>query len=445
MPKLIDFLRDRDVDDEELASINEHILSLLRTPDDRAFHARRLWAEFEGKVCEFIQLCGREDSDGAREQLADIHRSWVTLHDHDVDHIYGLMDVIVRRWGEEALRDMWEHMVGGLFTSRYAKFDIAQYSWQESLPTNIYLAMEAMRGHLVGPGRRGNFEFEGDEDPYTFRFDPCGSGGHLLRGDQEVMKTPPRMEPPYNWAVLEEEHDFAWNKKGVCLYCTNCCVVMQLKPIENFGYPVRVVEPPTYPDRKDAKCTWHVYQVRAKCPSVTTRTLVRRNPNTSARVRTPSPDQPVAIVTGAAGGLGLAVTELLLEAGMRVHMVDVDEARLVDGSALFDGAAHTLVADVALTSECDRVVKQAEERSGRVDVLVNCAAILHRVDFFELDEATFARIIDTNLRSVFWLCRDVIPGMKKREWGRIVNITSVGSIRGVTASHRPSTNRQRLA
>lgn len=266
VPKLIDFLRDRGIDDVELEAINERILALLRTPDGRAFHARRLWAEFEGKIREFVLACGREDAGLARERLADVHKSWLILHDHDVDHIYGLMDVIVRTWGEESLGEMWDHMVGGLFKARYAKFDIAEYSWEESLPTNLYLVMEAMRGHLVGPGRRGNFEFEEDEDRYTFRFDPCGSGGHVLRGDQEVMGTPPRMEPPYNWAVLEEEHDFGWNKKGVCLYCTNCCVVMQIKPIDTFGYPVRVVEPPTYPARKDVKCTYHVYKDPRKVP-----------------------------------------------------------------------------------------------------------------------------------------------------------------------------------
>jgi hypothetical protein len=266
IPKLIDFLRDRGIDDAELSSINEQILSLVRTPEGRPFHARRLWGEFEGTLREFVLACGREDSVEALAAMSTAHSNWLTLHDHDVDHIYGLMNEVVRRWGEETMRDVWEHMVGGLFTSRYAKFDASQYSWEESLPTNLYLAMEAMRGHLVGPGRRGNFEFEEDDDRYTVRFDPCGSGGHIVRGDQEVRHTPPRMEPPYNWAVLEEEHDFGWNKKGVCLYCTNCCVVMQMKPIDAFGYPVRVVEPPTYPDRKDAKCTWHIYKDPRKIP-----------------------------------------------------------------------------------------------------------------------------------------------------------------------------------
>lgn len=266
LPKLIEFLRARGVDDDELTRVNEQILGLLLLPDGRPFHARRMWGELKSEVRDFILACGTEDPEQAISLLESIHRTWILLHDLDVDHIYGLMDYIVGRWGEKAMADVWEYMVGGLFTSRYEKFDISQYDWQESLPTNMYLAMEAMRGHGVGPGRRGNFEFEEDEDRYTVRFDPCGSGGHILRGDQEVYDTPPRAEPPYNWHILEEEHDFAWNKKGVCLYCTNCCVVMQKKPIEAFGYPVRVVEPPTYPDRKDVKCTWHIYKDPRKVP-----------------------------------------------------------------------------------------------------------------------------------------------------------------------------------
>jgi 3-oxoacyl-[acyl-carrier protein] reductase len=137
------------------------------------------------------------------------------------------------------------------------------------------------------------------------------------------------------------------------------------------------------------------------------------------------PDVPRnAIVTGAAGGLGLAVAELMLERGTNVTMVDVDASRLdAAGGAL---GAHLVVADLSVTDECTRAVAEAAARWGRVDVLVNCAAILHRVEFFSFDEETFARIVDTNLRSVFWLCRAVVPGMVEQGWGRIVNLTSVG-------------------
>jgi acetoacetyl-CoA reductase len=71
-------------------------------------------------------------------------------------------------------------------------------------------------------------------------------------------------------------------------------------------------------------------------------------------------------------------------------------------------------------------VAEAATHWGQVDILVNCAAILHRVELADLDEETFAHIVNTNLRSVFWLCRNVIPGMQARGYGRIVNLTSIG-------------------
>jgi hypothetical protein len=93
-----------------------------------------------------------------------------------------------------------------------------------------------------------------------------------------VEHTPPRTEPPFNFGVTKEKHDFAWNKKGVCYYCSNCCVVLQLKPIDAFGYPVRVVEPPTYPSNIAAKCTWHIYKDPANVPERYYEDVGRRKP-----------------------------------------------------------------------------------------------------------------------------------------------------------------------
>jgi NAD(P)-dependent dehydrogenase (short-subunit alcohol dehydrogenase family) len=137
-------------------------------------------------------------------------------------------------------------------------------------------------------------------------------------------------------------------------------------------------------------------------------------------------ERRAAIVTGAAGGLGLEVARLLLQEGAQVSIVDIDRERLVAAAADLPGAPQPIAADLSRTGECDRVVSEATAQWGRVDVLVNCAAILHRVDLADLDEATFERIINTNLRSVFWLCRNVIPGMQQLGYGRIVNVTSVG-------------------
>jgi acetoacetyl-CoA reductase len=120
------------------------------------------------------------------------------------------------------------------------------------------------------------------------------------------------------------------------------------------------------------------------------------------------------------------VADLLLRQGARVSLVDVDGDRLGEAAGTLPGEPHLITANLSDTRECDRVVAEAVEHWGQVDVLVNCAAILRRVDLADLDEATFEQIVNTNLRSVLWLCRNVIPGMQARGFGRIVNVTSVG-------------------
>ena len=262
----------------DLRDINVRLLALLRLPDGREFSPRRLWEEFRGHHRRMLLLCGATDAQSALAELTEYKEKWRRIQDRDVDHLYGLIDEVVRRHGEGALGEFWESIIGPLFETRYAKFDVAQFPWVESLPLNLYLAFEAMRGHLVGPGRLGDMEFEEDEVRYTFRFDPCGSGSRSLRGDDEIEGTPSRMLPPYNFGVTQEEHDFAWNKKGVCYYCSNCCLVMQLKPIDAFGYPVRVVEPPVYPATADAKCTWHVYKDPKETPAEFYEAVGRRKP-----------------------------------------------------------------------------------------------------------------------------------------------------------------------
>jgi NAD(P)-dependent dehydrogenase (short-subunit alcohol dehydrogenase family) len=134
----------------------------------------------------------------------------------------------------------------------------------------------------------------------------------------------------------------------------------------------------------------------------------------------------VAIVTGAAGGLGSAVARLLAAEGRRVVMVDLAAGRLAEQAAALGEAATALPADLSRIEECERVVAETVGRLGRVDILVNSAAVLARTSLEDADEASFSRIFDTNCRSVFFLCRAAIADMEKRGWGRIVNVTSIG-------------------
>ena len=265
IPDAVAFLAERGVGRAQLLELNRRLIDLIRLPDGRPFVSGVRWAEFEAEMRRCLVAVGAQERDEALESLAELKEIWRQVQDRDVDHLYGLLNEAVVYWGEEAVGDFWSAIIGPLFESRYEKFDVQKNPWSESLWTNVYLAMEAMRGHLVGPERDGNMEFSEDEDRYTWRFDPCGSGGRSMLVDA-VEGSPPRMESPFEFGVFSEEFDFAWNTKGVCYYCVNCCMVMQLMPIDHFGYPVRVTEPPTYPNDGTAKCTWHVYKDPAKVP-----------------------------------------------------------------------------------------------------------------------------------------------------------------------------------
>ena len=279
IPDANEFLLTRNVDKKHIREVNANILALLRLPDGRPFKARRLWEEVRAMQRELIFCCGERRFQDALKLLGDFKETWRMIQDRDVDHFYGLLNEIVKRFGESALSELWDFVIGPLFKMRYAKFDIDNVAWEESLKTNVYLCFESMRGHLVGPERLGNMEFEEDETRYTFRFDPCGSGMRILRGDA-IEKTPPRTDPPYGWGVTKEKHDFAWNKEGICYYCSNCCIVQVTKAIDAFGYPVRVVEPPTYPSATHKKCTFHIYKNPKDVPDTFYQEVGREKPKT---------------------------------------------------------------------------------------------------------------------------------------------------------------------
>ncbi len=137
----------------------------------------------------------------------------------------------------------------------------------------------------------------------------------------------------------------------------------------------------------------------------------------------------VAIVTGAAGGLGGAVARLLASDGIRVALVDVDVDGLTRVSAgLPDSSVHAT--DLGQPNAADQVVRDVLGLHGRVDILVNAAAILARRSLADATPDHFDRVFAVNARAAFFLCRAVLPDMSTRGWGRIVNVTSTGVYQG---------------
>lgn len=142
----------------------------------------------------------------------------------------------------------------------------------------------------------------------------------------------------------------------------------------------------------------------------------------------------VAIVTGAARGIGLGVARKLGSEGARIVVTDKDEQEA--GRALAELASNGVeallaVGDVADESDVERAVNQTIERWGRIDVLVNNAGIIGNTAYlWQLAADDLDRAYRTNLRGVFLYCQKVIPHMLRRGYGRIVNIASIAGKEG---------------
>jgi 3-oxoacyl-[acyl-carrier protein] reductase len=129
----------------------------------------------------------------------------------------------------------------------------------------------------------------------------------------------------------------------------------------------------------------------------------------------------VAVVSGAARGIGRALAEGLASRGAHVVAVDVlDAGETAESIAAAGGECTPVVADVGSPSD---VARLAAEVDG-CDVLVNNAALLGRTPFLELDHDRFRETLRVNLESQFLLAKAFAPGMVERGWGRIVNVAS---------------------
>lgn len=137
-------------------------------------------------------------------------------------------------------------------------------------------------------------------------------------------------------------------------------------------------------------------------------------------------DPRVAIVTGAAGGLGSAVVRAIAADCRVVIAVDLDAGRIANAVGPSVQNVVPVAADLADWAACERVVADVVAQHGRVDILVNSAAILRRTELDDVDRDVFAHIFDVNCRSTFVLMRAAVRDMETRGWGRIVNVTSIG-------------------
>ncbi len=144
-------------------------------------------------------------------------------------------------------------------------------------------------------------------------------------------------------------------------------------------------------------------------------------------------DGRVAIVTGAAMGIGRSCAERLAKHGARVVLGDIDATAGAEASAAIAGngdAAAFVRADVTSLSDMEALAKTALDRFGRIDILVNNAAQAIGGVVDEIDEATWTRTINTNLTSVWRGMKVCVPQMRKQKSGSVINISSVQALTG---------------
>ena len=154
----------------------------------------------------------------------------------------------------------------------------------------------------------------------------------------------------------------------------------------------------------------------------------------------------IVVVTGAAGTMGLAVVRMMLEEGAHVALVDVDALRL-DGMIRFlRGTTLAVPCDVTDSGAVKQAHQQVEKVLGPVDILVNNAGILSNDKAEATTDAEWRRVMAVNLDGAFYWSRAVLPGMKQRRWGRIINVGSLASkTGGITAGTAYATSKGAIA
>ena len=147
----------------------------------------------------------------------------------------------------------------------------------------------------------------------------------------------------------------------------------------------------------------------------------------------------VAIVTGAARGIGYAVAERVLRSGGSVSLWDRDGKRLqeVSGTLSKLGAAFPVAVELTAEEAVQAAVEETRARYGRVDVLVNNAGVTGgNGPMWELDPKVWRQVVEVNLIAPFLVCRSVVPLMLAQGYGRIVNVASIAGKEGnPNASH----------
>ena len=138
----------------------------------------------------------------------------------------------------------------------------------------------------------------------------------------------------------------------------------------------------------------------------------------------------VALVTGAGGTMGSAVVEALIDDGCRVALIDIAATSMLALERKYGSAVHAVVCDIADPAAVARAHADVVRALGEIDILVNNAGILsnNKLEATSVDE--WRRVLGANLDGALFWAQAVVPAMKARRWGRIVNTSSLAAKTG---------------
>ena len=141
-------------------------------------------------------------------------------------------------------------------------------------------------------------------------------------------------------------------------------------------------------------------------------------------------DGKVALITGAAGGLGHKIAHTLHEQGATLALTDMNAEKLAELKNEIGSNAEIFVANLTDAEAVKNLVKDVEEKMGQIDILVNNAGLTRDNLFIRMSDEDWQLVLDVNLSAGFKLAKAAVRGMMKRRFGRIIGIASVVGVMG---------------
>lgn len=186
------------------------------------------------------------DLELAKTRLEYARKEWEVVHDMYVKWAWSFFTYIQKSGGDQALEQAYRSILGSYYKDRYDQV------MASSPETQLQLAVEGLRGHLMGPGRRGEVPVSDEGKRWKISLEPCSSGGVASQRVWSGQEKNPEL-----FGFAQEPHGWTWGKENVCHYCGHCAFVNEILAIEHYGHPMRVTE---YTGAQDGSCTWYIYK-----------------------------------------------------------------------------------------------------------------------------------------------------------------------------------------